>query len=74
MADLSLKNGLLEADLVTAKKSAEARAAEIVAQAGIVPVEVSADSKGVNEKTRAEFNDMNHKQKNAFVRNGGKII
>lgn len=64
----------LEADLITANTSAEARAAEIVAQAGIVPVEVIADSKGVNEKTRAEFNDMNHKQKNAFVRNGGKII
>lgn len=64
----------LEADLITANTLAEARAAEIVAQAGIVPVEVIADSKGVNEKTRAEFNEMNHKQKNAFVRNGGKII
>jgi chromosome segregation ATPase len=33
----------LEADLVTANTSAEARAAEIVAQAGIPPVDVNAD-------------------------------
>jgi predicted nucleic acid-binding Zn-ribbon protein len=66
----------LEADLVTANTSAEARAAEIVAQAGIAPVEVSADENltATNTKTREEFNALNHLERNAFVRNGGKII
>jgi ATP-dependent Clp endopeptidase proteolytic subunit ClpP len=65
----------LEADLVAANTSAEARAAEIVAQTGIAPVEVSADENltETNTKTREEFNALNHFQRNAFVRNGGKI-
>jgi ATP-dependent protease ClpP protease subunit len=66
----------LEADLMTANTSAEARAAEIVAQAGIVPVNASADENFTpsNEKTLTEFNQLTPADRMTFVRNGGKII
>jgi ATP-dependent Clp endopeptidase proteolytic subunit ClpP len=66
----------LEADLVTANNLAEVRAAEIVAQAGIVPVEVIADENLTlsNEKTLTEFNQLTPADRMTFVRNGGKII
>jgi chromosome segregation ATPase len=65
----------LEADIVTANTSAEARAAEIVAQAGIAPVEAAADENLTpsNEKTLNEFNQLTPADRMAFVRNGGKI-
>jgi chromosome segregation ATPase len=66
----------LEADIVTANTSAEARAAEIVAQAGIAPVEATVDENLTpsNEKTLNEFNQLTPADRMAFVRNGGKII
>jgi ATP-dependent protease ClpP protease subunit len=74
--ELKSKVTALEADLVTANTSAEARAAEIVAQAGIVPVEVIAGENLTpsNEKTLTEFNQLTPADRMAFVRNGGKII
>jgi ATP-dependent protease ClpP protease subunit len=64
----------LEADLVTANTSAEARAAEIVAQAGIPPVDASAEEQQESKvKNLAEFNNLSPADRMAFIRNGGKI-
>jgi len=72
--ELKSKVAELEADLVTANTSAEARAAEIVAQTGIAPVEVSADEQQESKvKTLAEFNNLSPADRMAFIRNGGKI-
>jgi chromosome segregation ATPase len=76
LAEAQSKVTELEADIVTANTSAEARAAEIVAQAGIAPVEATADENLTpsNEKTLNEFNQLTPADRMAFVRNGGKII
>jgi chromosome segregation ATPase len=64
----------LEADLVTANTSAESRAAEIVAQAGIPPVDASAEGQQESKvKNLAEFNNLSPADRMAFIRNGGKI-
>lgn len=65
----------LKAAVESANESADARAAEIIAQAGIAPVEVTADESDVSTvMSRADFNQLNAKQKSDFCKNGGKII
>jgi len=74
MAELSLKNGVLEAAVKTAEESANAKALEIAAQAGLAPLNVDANEKGnSNEMSRSDFNNLNAKQRMAFAKNKGKI-
>jgi ATP-dependent protease ClpP protease subunit len=74
LADAQNKVTALEADLVTANTSAEARAAEIVAQAGIPPVDASAEEQQESKvKNLAEFNNLSPADRMVFIRNGGKI-
>ena len=65
----------LNQSLAEAEASANARAIEISAQAGLAPLEVDPnESESTNTKTRAEFNQLNAKQKSDFCKNGGKIV
>ena len=65
----------LNQSVAEAEASANARAIEISAQAGLAPLEVDPnESESTNTKTRAEFNQLNAKQKSDFCKNGGKII
>ena len=65
----------LNQSLADAEVSANARAIEIAAQAGLAPLEVDPnESESTNTKTRAEFNQLNAKQKSDFCKNGGKIV
>lgn len=65
----------LNQSVAEAEASANARAIEISAQAGLAPLEVDPnESESSNTKTRAEFNQLNAKQKSDFCKNGGKII
>lgn len=65
----------LKKEVETATASANARAIEIAAQAGLAPLSVDPnESESTNTKTRAEFNQLNAKQKSDFCKNGGKII
>ena len=74
LAEAQGKVTALEADLVTANTSAEARAAEIVAQAGIPPVDASAEEQQESKvKNLAEFNNLSPADRMVFIRSGGKI-
>ena len=65
----------LKQSVAEAEASANARAIEISAQAGLAPLEVDPnESESSNTKTRAEFNQLNAKQKSDFCKNGGKIV
>ena len=65
----------LKQSVAEAEASANARAIEISAQAGLTPLEVDPnESESSNTKTRAEFNQLNAKQKSDFCKNGGKIV
>ena len=65
----------LNQSVAEAEASANARAIEISAQAGLAPLEVDPnESESINTKTRAEFNQLNAKQKSDFCKNGGKIV
>ena len=65
----------LESAVTTAQECANIKALEIAAQAGLAPLEVDPnESESTNTKTRAEFNQLNAKQKSDFCKNGGKIV
>jgi ATP-dependent protease ClpP protease subunit len=65
----------LESAIITAQESANTMALEIAAKAGLAPLEVDPnESESTNTKTRAEFNQLNAKQKSDFCKNGGKIV
>jgi hypothetical protein len=65
----------LNQSVADAEVSANARAIEIAAQAGLAPLAVDPnESESTNTKTRAEFNQLNAKQKSDFCKNGGKIV
>jgi len=65
----------LQAQVTTATESANARAIEIAAQAGLPPVEANVDEP-VNSKTktREEFNKLTAREKSDFSKAGGRII
>ena len=64
----------LNAKLTESETSAAKKAAEILAMAGVPPVDVQAGEQNKsNQVTRAEFNNMSDKQKMAFSKNKGKI-
>lgn len=65
----------LEQAVATANGSAAVKASELLAASGhVAPVE-AVDTQVITnkQKTLAEFNAMNHIERNAFVRDGGKI-
>jgi ATP-dependent protease ClpP protease subunit len=65
----------LESAVTTAQECANMKALEIAAQAGLAPLPVDPnESESTNTKTRAEFNQLNAKQKSDFCKNGGKIV
>lgn len=65
----------LESAVTTAQECANMKALEIAAQAGLAPLAVDPnESESTNTKTRAEFNQLNAKQKSDFCKNGGKIV
>jgi len=65
----------LESAVTAAQESANTMALEIAAKAGLAPLEVDPnESESTNTKTRAEFNQLNAKQKSDFCKNGGKIV
>jgi ATP-dependent protease ClpP protease subunit len=65
----------LESAVTTAQECANIKALEIAAQAGLAPLPVDPnESESTNTKTRAEFNQLNAKQKSDFCKNGGKIV
>ena len=75
LAEAQAKVVELEASLVTANESANAKAIEIAAQAGLAPLDVSADENDNSKQmSRADFNKLNAKAKSDFCVNGGKII
>lgn len=75
MAELTLENELLKAAVTAANESANAKAIEIAAQAGLAPLDVSADENDNSKQmSRADFNKLNAKAKSDFCVNGGKII
>jgi chromosome segregation ATPase len=61
------------AKLAEAENSAARKAAEILAMAGVPPVDNTGDNGRVNVVTRDEFNAMTIMQRNEYMRNGGKI-
>jgi chromosome segregation ATPase len=64
----------LQAQVTTATESANARAIEIAAQAGLAPVEANVNKDdSFKTKTLNEFNQLTPSDRMAFVRNGGKI-
>jgi peptidoglycan hydrolase CwlO-like protein len=64
----------LQSQVATATESANARAIEIAAQAGLAPVAASVDEEDSSKSiTRKEFNALSHADRNEFVRKGGKI-
>ncbi len=63
----------LENKVIEAEQSATQKAISILAEQGHPPVEIL-ESENSNLKTRAEFNQLNAKQKSDFCKNGGKII
>jgi len=64
----------LTAKLTESESSAAKKAAEILASAGVPPVDVQAGEQNKsNQVSRAEFNNMSDKQKMAFAKNKGKI-
>jgi ATP-dependent protease ClpP protease subunit/uncharacterized coiled-coil protein SlyX len=64
----------LQAAVKTAEESANAKALEIAAQAGLAPLNVAADeAERANTKTLTEFNQFTPADRMTFVRNGGKI-
>lgn len=54
-------------------EAANAEAARIIASNGHAPVTIPGNSGVSKTITRAEFNSMNHADRNAHFRNGGKI-
>ena len=63
----------LQAEVKTAEASAEQKAITLLSQNGHeAPVEII-ESSGTNYKTRAEFNALNHIERNEFLANGGKL-
>jgi len=65
----------LESAVTAAQECANIKALEIAAQAGLAPLAVDPnESESTNTKTRAEFNQLNAKQKSDFCKNGGKIV
>jgi ATP-dependent protease ClpP protease subunit len=65
----------LESAVITAQECANIKALEIAAQAGLAPLSVDPNElESNNTKTRAEFNQLNAKQKSDFCKNGGKIV
>jgi ATP-dependent protease ClpP protease subunit len=61
------------AKLAEAENSAARKAAEILAMAGVPPVDNTGDNGRVNVVTRDEFNAMTIMQRNEYMRNCGKI-
>jgi len=65
----------LQAQVTTATESANARAIEIAAQAGLAPVAASVDEpENSKTKTREEFNKLTAREKSDFSKAGGRII
>jgi len=65
----------LKSEVVSANESANARAIEIAAQAGLAPVEASVDEhENSKTKTREEFNKLTAREKSEFSKAGGRII
>jgi len=62
----------LENKVIEANESATQKAVSILAEHGHDPVDIQS-SENSNVKTRAEFNQLNAKQKSDFCANGGKI-
>lgn len=66
----------LEKEVVTANESASLKASELLASSGHVAPVDAVDAQNVitqKEKTREEFNAMDHIARNQFIQNGGKI-
>lgn len=64
----------LENKVIEAEQSATQKAISILAEQGHAPVEIQESANTTsNMKTLSEFNSLNHLQRNAFVRGGGKI-
>jgi len=65
----------LQEKITKAEASANAKAIEIAAQAGLAPLDVAADEKQItNTKTREEFNKLTAREKSDFSKAGGRII
>lgn len=60
-------------EIEAAKASAETRAAEILAQAGVPPVADANDKISMNVKTLTEFNALTPAGRMSFLKKGGKI-
>ncbi len=63
----------LTEQLTTAQASAETRAAEILATAGVPPVEGVEDKPISNVKSLTEFNALTPAERMSFIKSGGKI-
>jgi predicted nucleic acid-binding Zn-ribbon protein len=64
----------LENKVIEAEQSATQKAISILAEQGHAPLEiVESANANTNTKTLTEFNSLNHMQRNAFIREGGKI-
>jgi ATP-dependent Clp protease protease subunit len=63
----------LTEQLATAQASAETRAAEILATAGVPPVEGVEDKPISNVKSLTEFNALTPAERMSFIKSGGKI-
>jgi hypothetical protein len=63
----------LQEEVQSAEASAEQKAILLLSQNGHeAPVQII-ETSGENCKTRAEFNAMDHVQRNEFLSNGGKL-
>lgn len=71
---LTTERDNLMQQLTQAQASAETRAAEILAQAGVPPIENADDTIDANVKSRKEFNKLSAQAKSDFCKAGGKII
>ena len=71
---LTAERDSLTGQLATAQSSAETRAAEILATAGVPPLENVDDKIDSKVKTRKEFNQLSPQAKSEFCKMGGKIV
>ncbi len=70
---LTAERDTLTEQLATAQASAETRAAEILATAGVPPVEGVEDKPISNVKSLTEFNALTPAERMSFIKSGGKI-
>jgi len=74
LVEAQAKVAELEAAVITANESANAKAIEIAAQAGLAPLNVTADEDDKSKlMSRADFNNLSPKAKSEFCKAGGKI-